>query len=200
MSKSEGLIHIADRRRMLVTKRRLKRDDWLTTAMNVAYSEGEAELRIDKLCRRLGVTKGSFYAHFASRADFVKQLVTFWRDEYTGSVIVEMNKLLDQPAEARLLALMRILQHKGRASQDIVFRSWATHDPDIARGIEEVDRMRFEYVRSIFHDMGFRGIDLDLRTRLFVVYHSSFEAMQLPASELDADEEIKLRHAFFTRT
>ncbi len=178
---------------------RLRLRDWLEAAMAVLTKDGEADLRIDRLCRKIGVTKGSFYSHFQDRADFVGQLVAYWNDEYTRSVIAEVESLRDQPAATRLMALMQCLHEARMAKHDVVFRAWATHDSTVAQGVEKVDRTRFEYVRSIFHDMGFRGADLDLRTRLFLVYHSSIEGMRMPLSGLDADEEIMLRHAFLTR-
>ena len=180
-------------------KKRLTQTDWLTLAMEVLSKEGEAKLTIDKLCLRLGVTKGSFYAHFEDRAEFVRQFVAHWAEYYTQTVIAEINEMGDASAETRLLVLMQLLQRKRFARYDIVIRSWAAHDPVVAEGVEHVDRLRFEYLRQIFHDMGFRGAELDLRTRLFVVYYSSEEGMRLPRSGLKAEREIKLRHAFFTR-
>ncbi len=52
---------------------RFSRVDWLARAMDVLSREGGARLRINDLCQELGVTKGSFYAHFEDRADFVRQ-------------------------------------------------------------------------------------------------------------------------------
>lgn len=182
-----------------IVKRRLSRNDWLARAMDVVTKKGHAKLNIDDLCRKLGVTKGSFYAHFEGRADFVQQFVAYWAAEFTQIAVSTIDQLADQSAEARLLAIMRMIHKKRLARYDVAVRAWAAQDSTVAKGVEEVDRIRFGYIRAIFHDMGFRGTDLDLRTRLFVVYYSSFEAMRLPATKLDADEEIRLRHAFFTR-
>ncbi len=166
--------------------------------MGAVSREGGAKLTIDSLCRNLGVTKGSFYAHFVNRADFVRQFVAYWTENFTQSAIEAIDELEDATAEARLLALMQLIHRKRMAGYDVAVRAWATHDLVVAQGVQETDRLRFEYIRRILHDMGFRGVDLDLRTRLFVVYHSSDQRMRLPPSGLDADEEIRLRHAFFT--
>ena len=48
-------------------------------------------------------------------------------------------------------------------------RSWATHEPEVARIVESVDRTRFDFVCRLFRRLGYRGNDLDIRTRLFVV-------------------------------
>jgi hypothetical protein len=85
------------------------------------------------------------------------------------------------------------------AAHDVVARAWATYNLDVAQGVREVDRLRFRYVQQIFHEMGFRGTELELRTHLFVVYHSAEPSLRLPPSGLSAEEELKLRHAFFCR-
>ena len=177
---------------------RLSRTDWLARAMNVLSKEGGARLNINPLCQKLGVTKGSFYAHFESQADFVRQLIEFWDEAFTQSVINKIDELKGQPANERLLALMRLLRDKRLAKYDIAIRAWAAQDLAVAKGVKKVDRQRFNYLREIFCDLGFSGAELDVRTRLFVVYHSSDQGMRLPPSGLDADEEIKLRHSIFT--
>jgi len=168
-------------------------------AMEVLSKGGEAELRIDKLCRKLGVTKGSFYAHFENRADFIEQFVAHWSETSTQSVISAIDKFKDETAEAHLLALMRLLYQRRITGLEIAVRAWASRNSAVAQGVHETDRLRFEYIRRIFHDMGFRGRDLDLRTRLFVVYHGGELSMRLPPSGLSREEELKLRHAFFCR-
>jgi AcrR family transcriptional regulator len=184
---------------MTKQKRRLSQNDWLARAMDVLSREGAARLNIDSLCESLGVTKGSFYAHFEDRADFVAQLVAYWRDNITQNVIDAIDDMEDATAADRLLALMQFLHQTRSARHDAAVRAWAAREPEVARAVQKVDKLRFDYLRQIFHDMGFRGAELDLRSRLFVVYHGMDQGMQLPASGLKADKEIKLRHAFFTR-
>ena len=181
------------------TKKRLTQRDWLSLSMDVLSKQGEARLTIDRLCLELGVTKGSFYAHFVDRADFVKKFISYWADNFTNTVVTEISKLEDQSPETRLLALMNLLRGKRFARYDIAVRSWAAHDRIVADGVRKVDRQRFQYLKAIFKEIGFHGAELDIRTRLFVVFFSSEEGMRIPSSGLKVDEEIKHMHAFFTR-
>ena len=181
-------------------KKRLSQRDWLKLAMEALSARGDSEIRIDRLCKKLGVTKGSFYFHFEDRADFVAKLVNYWLDEINQSVIPEMEKFADQTPEARLLELMKLLHRKQQGRYDVPFRAWAAHDDTVARGVAKADRLRFDFIQRIFHDMGFRGAELEVRVRLFLVYQSAIGGMRLPRSELSAEEQIELRHAFLTRT
>ena len=179
--------------------RRLSKKDWLQFALTVAYTEGDKEIRIHRLCQRLRVTKGSFYAHFSSRADFITQLVDFWKEQFTDQVAVALSTMQNEPADKRLMSLMRILHRRRRGSLDVTFRSWAAHNEIVAKGVKEVDLVRYNSVNAIFHEIGFRGSELDTRTRVFVTYESSMSSMQLPPSGYNWEEEIKLRHAFFIK-
>jgi AcrR family transcriptional regulator len=47
---------------------RLTVDDWVQAGFAILAEEGIKALKIDRLCRRLDVTKGSFYWHFTDIA------------------------------------------------------------------------------------------------------------------------------------
>jgi len=154
-------------------KKRLNKNDWMALSMDVLSQEGGAKLNVNNLCLELGVTKGSFYAHFKSREDFVSQLATYWAETYTQSVVIAINELEGSTAEARLLGLMRFLHQKRSGRFDVAIRAWSAQEPIIAQAVRKIDAQRFDYVQRIFHDMGFRGSELNLRTSTFVVFHRS---------------------------
>jgi len=182
------------------SKNRLSKERWLQFGLEKLVREGEAALKIDKLCSGLKVTKGSFYAHFKDRAEFDAQLVRHWEQAFTTEWIAELNKLKGGPPVERLFALMKLAHTAGMHNNDITFRSWALHNPVVAKGVREVDRQRFEYVKEIFFDMGLRDADLEMRTRLFVTFHSLLPGMSMPDPEFDLDTEMKLRLELFLDT
>jgi AcrR family transcriptional regulator len=49
---------------------RYTKNNWLALALDVLAEEGRAKTKIDYLAKKLGVAKGSFYAHFSDRRDF----------------------------------------------------------------------------------------------------------------------------------
>jgi hypothetical protein len=67
-------------------------------------------------------------------------------------------------------------------------RSWATHEPEVARIVESVDRTRLDFVGRLFRQLGYRGNDLDLRTRLFVVSSSMWSVINR-----DEDKDLRIR-------
>ena len=54
---------------------RLSVDDWIQAGFAILTAEGIKALKIDRLCRHLAVTKGSFYWHFTDIAAYRAALV-----------------------------------------------------------------------------------------------------------------------------
>ncbi len=179
------------------SSKRLARDDWLLRALEVLSKEGNAKLRIDLLTKSLGITKGSFYWHFKDRADFVKSLAEFWAKYSTDQVIKEINRCRGA-ANDRLLNLMDFLCRKDFGKYDISMRAWAAQEPEVAKIVKKVDKQRFVFVRSLFAELGFKGQELEMRTRTFVVFHSLELGSFARGTKKERLKLLKLRHAFFT--
>jgi AcrR family transcriptional regulator len=60
------------------TTSRLTVDDWVHAGFTILAQEGITALKIDRLCSRLSVTKGSFYWHFTDIAGYRASLVDAW--------------------------------------------------------------------------------------------------------------------------
>lgn len=163
------------------TNGRLSRDEWLARALDIVALEGQTKLRIDTICRALGVTKGSFYWHFKDRDDFVHGVVAYWSNHFTDPVREQVSQL-PGTARDRLKALMRIVSEGGFARYDVSIRAWAAQDPELVAAIvKAVDKRRLDFVGSLFADMGFEPFESEMRARACVAY-LSFEASVLAKS------------------
>jgi len=160
---------------------RLSREDWLAQALEILALEGQAKLRVDAICKALGVTKGSFYWHFKDRDDFIRSVVEFWGDRFTDPVMREVTQF-GGSARDRLMALMRTVSEGRFARYDVSIRAWAAHDPQlIATIVKTIDRRRIAFVRSLFTELGFEGEAAEMRARAVVSY-LSFEESTLAKS------------------
>ncbi len=178
--------------------RRLSRELWLSTALEVLAQEGGAKLRVRGLVKRLGVSTGSFYWHFRDRDDFVTSLVDYWGREFTSRV-AERVATVGGDARDRLLALMKFLLEHDLARYDVAVRAWAAQEPAVARRVRRVDQRRSRVVRSLFEEMGFSGTELEMRTSTFAVFHSMELGFLARASKKERRRQLLARHAFFTK-
>ena len=180
-------------------KTRLTRDDWLSLALDVLAQEGRAKIEIEYLARKLGVTRGSFYAHFSDRGDFVASVARYWADTLTRRELANLS-LSPKTGEEKLQLLMMAIKDHQLERYDIVIRAWALDEPLVAEQVEKVDRVRFNYIKSVFSEMGFSGNELEMRSMIFQVYHSMSNGLQGSYFEENRFENDGLRLQFFTRT
>ena len=144
---------------------RLSVDDWIDAGLALLAEEGPSGVKIDRLCVRLGVTKGSFYWHFSDLAGFLAAVADRWgasRDE-RREVFAELealaprdrlSRMLDQFTDPREWALERAV------------REWARTDASVSERVEESDRWVFRAVRKVFLDLGFDAGDADARAKM----------------------------------
>ena len=118
------------------------------------------------------VTKGSFYWHFENRADFLQALLDYW--------VAVFNRRVPETAEAgggsaleRLRRVFEMVVENDLGIYDVAFDAWAAHEPEIAEQVKATYRYRYQYVRSLFHELGFRGIELETRTTAFLSFLKS---------------------------
>ena len=164
---------------------RLSRDEWLARALDILAAEGRAKLRIEDICKALGVTKGSFYWHFKGRDDFVHSVVQFWSAQFTDPVVTHITQM-DGAAEERLKELMQVVSEGRLARYDVSVRAWAAQDPDLVAAIvKDVDERRIAFVGSLFAEMGFKGRIGEMRARALVAYLSYEESVLAKSEEKD---------------
>src|SRR5690242_2765162 len=64
--------------RMVSESTRLSAQDWARAALKAIADGGLAAVAVEPLARTLGVTKGSFYAHYRNRDELITAALTEW--------------------------------------------------------------------------------------------------------------------------
>ncbi|NUS95181.1 MAG: TetR/AcrR family transcriptional regulator [Nocardia sp.] len=129
-------------------------EDWLQSGYTILAEQGFRALKLDDVCRHLGVTKGSFYHHFPDITAFKDALVTSWggwRDREHR----RMDALGAEPPRERLIAMMALLASPGHWTLERAMREWARSDPRAAASTRASDRRARRAVRQAFLDQGF---------------------------------------------
>ncbi len=141
---------------------RLTVDDWVKAGFAILAEEGIAALKIDRLCSRLAVTKGSFYWHFTDIAGYRATLIQAWgelRDD-DRSRFTDMSRVA--PRE-RLSQMMSALLSARHWTLERAMREWARTDPAVAASVRAADQRVLDAVRQAFIDFGFEAEDAELR-------------------------------------
>ena len=97
----------------MAESKRLNRTDWLDAALTSLVRGGIEGVRVERLARDLGVTKGSFYWHFEDRPDLLRGLL----DDLCAVAIGEMRHavqlLADRGVDTGMVVAQRGAPHAG---------------------------------------------------------------------------------------
>ena len=146
------------------------------------------------LARELGISRSGFYWHFKNRQDLLEHLLKYWIIEYTG-IVTNNPELMKLEPQKRLLTVMDMIRDKNLNKYDLAINAWARIDSQARKALKKALDIRLGYLRSIFAELGFEGDELEMRSRLFVCYHSWEDTMFADTSNQKHLQ--KLRHRLF---
>ncbi|WP_433469888.1 TetR/AcrR family transcriptional regulator [Spirillospora sp. CA-128828] len=127
--------------------------DWVQAALDARAPGGVAAVRVDVLTKRLGITRGSFYWHFADR----DALLTAAPEEWEQSIItgiIERLENVPSPVE-RLRAILGIAYFTPESGNRVepALATDADH-PIIAPVLRRVTAARLRFLTELFTDLG----------------------------------------------
>jgi AcrR family transcriptional regulator len=172
----------------------LSATDWLNHGLKTLAQEGFTALKAVPLAKSMGVSRGSFYWHFADIEAFHGELLRLWRDIAAERIIADIEAASEKDNALQLL-LHRVFGEQ-RALENAV-RRWATVDPAARTAVQAIDRRRLSYVEGLLRAAGVA--DDDARTRAQILYWTylgfALSDRALPPAQLRAVVQEMLRMA-----
>lgn len=141
----------------------LTRDDWMAAGFDALDREGYSGVSVERLARRLNVTRGSFYHHFRGRDEYVHALLAQWEADYTDRMLAYAAQGVS--LEEVLSRYLAIAAEK-RPSREIAIRAWADRDPLVAQYQRRVDSTRLAFAISSCRSRVDASVDAELLGRL----------------------------------
>src|SRR6267378_5992400 len=80
----------------------LSAKDWLDLGLKVLAESGFTALKADPLAKAMGVSRGSFYWHFADLGAFHAAVLKRWREIAAEQIIADVEADSDEPLKALL--------------------------------------------------------------------------------------------------
>jgi AcrR family transcriptional regulator len=142
---------------------RLGADDWVQAALDVMVEEGISGVKIQRLCDRLGVTKGSFYWHFEDLDSFLGEVARQWAED--GARMPGSLDAADD-ADAKLLLAMRLFADPRNRDLARAMRDWARNDERARTAIRKADEAMFEQLKSALRSWGFADDEAEVRAKI----------------------------------
>ena len=159
---------------------RLGPEEWVRAGLKALAKSGASALKADKLATGLGVSRGSFYWHFADVPAFHAAVLKRWREVALENIIAEIETTSD-PLEALLQRAFA-----GGSGVESAVRAWATADAQARKAVEAVDAERIRYLQKLLVDAGVAPDVAATRARVmnwtylgFAISSSRFEGESL---------------------
>lgn len=161
----------------------LSRTDWLEKGLELLSAGGPQQVKIDTLCKALGVTKGSFYHHFKHHAAYVSALLEHWKSTYTQQLIHAVAEIDDPHARSQRLSE---LVYRKDMRPEVAMRAWANSHPEVAATVREVDAERIQYLVALSLQMGADAAQAELLAKMAYAQLVGMQHLQAFISTEDA--------------
>lgn len=168
--------------------KRINKESWLIAGIETLADEGYIGVKIDRLCQRLQVTKGSFYHHYKDLDEYTENLLAFWDKKYSldaekFAVAFDVWETSAFPGkEPELQQLLRMEQ---------AVRAWSVHYEIARRFCEKLDHRRLSGMRQRYVQ---RGVVLRKALDLARVEYACLMGIMQTMTELPRAELIGLSH------
>ena len=143
----------------------LSAQDWLDLGLKTLAESGFTALKAEPLAKAMGVSRGSFYWHFADIGVYHAAILKHWRDVATEQVIANLEEV-SKDRDALALLLRRAFSSTPALENAV--RTWATVDPAARDAVQAIDQRRLGYIVTLFRQT---GLSVDVaRARAQILY------------------------------
>ncbi|MHB8691633.1 MAG: TetR/AcrR family transcriptional regulator [Solirubrobacteraceae bacterium] len=125
---------------------------WVAAALDEIEQAGVDGLAVEAVARRLGVSKGGFYHHFADRRELLRAALALWEQRFVAELGARLQSIED-PGE-RLHSLLRHALIE--LEPTVIVRLMAeADDPDVAATLARATAARLALLTRIFTELDF---------------------------------------------
>ena len=167
----------------------LSAKDWLDAGLKALAASGFTALKAEPLAKAMGVSRGSFYWHFADLNAFHAAILAHWREVAAERIIADLEHTPEGESPVRRL-LRRTFS--GRLALERAVRSWATSNAQARAAVQAIDRRRLDYVGILLRKAGLPAEIAQARAQIlywaFVGYALSDKPLPKAQQDLVLDE------------
>ena len=170
----------------------LSAQDWLKEGLKTLAKRGFGALKAEPLAKAMGVSRGSFYWHFADIGAFHAAILKYWREVAAEQIIADVE------TEGRNDPLRFLLQRAfgARLELEKAVRSWATFDGAARAAVQAIDRRRLDYVEGLLRSAGLAQATARARAQIlywaFVGFALSDESLPRNRMQAVLDELLRI--------
>lgn len=160
----------------------ISRERWIDVARAMLVREGIGAVKVNRLAKKLGVTRGGFYWRFKNLADLQEALVEDWRKSNTAPFLAALGGTGDPGERLRAAFRLWLDERDFDPGYDAAVRAWARVSRKVASAVHEVDDQRIEALKRLFMDGGYEEKEAFIRARITYFHQVGYYAMGMRES------------------
>ncbi|MGO4689562.1 TetR/AcrR family transcriptional regulator [Glaciibacter sp. 2TAF33] len=118
------------------------KDRWIEEGLVVLREQGIGGLRVDRVARRLGLTKGSFHHHFSGVDDYHRSLLERYESDAVAVIETAVASLDHLSAERALMEAPSYAPVD--PGLEAAIRGWGSHDEAARATLGRIDAARLQ--------------------------------------------------------
>ena len=130
----------------------LSAEDWLDQGLKTLAKSGFTALKAEPLAKAMGVSRGSFYWHFADIGVYHAAILKHWREVAAEQVIADLEVEVAKHHDAVALLLRRAFSSTPALENAV--RTWATVDAAARAAVQAIDQRRLGYIETLLRQTG----------------------------------------------
>jgi AcrR family transcriptional regulator len=176
--------------RVVSESTRLSAQDWARAALKAIADGGLAAVAVEPLARTLGVTKGSFYAHYRNRDELITAALAEWTRSHGEEGLAQL-AAIDDPARRLRDLLTTVVQAVQPLAPSVHLSLLGDrNDPRVGDAVRRVNRARLELLARTYRELGLTPERAVSRAR--VAYAAILGLLHLAQTDPDAPNSAAL--------
>lgn len=158
---------------------RLTREDWVAAARKTLVASGVDDVKVDRLAKKLKVTRGSFYYHFKHRKDLLDALLKDWEANNDREIDILAGRLREMSLDLAELFRLWLSEDPSFPSFDMAIRVWARKAPKIAQIVHRIDDAWVSLFQNFFKAGGMTELESLVRARIMYFHQIGYYALAI---------------------
>jgi AcrR family transcriptional regulator len=154
-------------------------DVWLDAAYALLVEGGVEAVKVMPIAERLGLSRTSFYWHFADREALLAGLVERWKAQNTANLAARC----EMPAPTITEAMLNLFDcwvdpALFDSRLEFAMRTWSLTDAGVAAAMAEADETRLAAITGVFRRFGYADTEADTRARTLYLTQVGYIALR----------------------
>ena len=152
---------------------------WLDAAYDLLVEGGVEAVKVMPLAERLGLSRTSFYWHFADHQALLAGLILRWQGKNTGNLVARCEAPAATIAEAMLNLIDAWVDPQLFDSRlEFAMRMWSLTDAGVEQAMAEADATRIAALTALFLRFGYAATEADTRARTLYLTQVGYIALR----------------------